>query len=163
MEKAKHFKPRKHKRAPMGDQPSMANWRPAKGGFGFPKPAGVPKMPSAGAGLGIGRLQNSSMNGQSQPMKFKKMCKECGKKHAMGKHEKSKGKNDHDADDKKRKSRKKNWIAGAIKHPGALHRELGIKQGHKIPASRLRAAAKKGGTEGRRARLAETLKGFHHG
>jgi len=25
--------------------------------------------------------------------------------------------------------KKKNWIAGAIKKPGALHAELGIKQG----------------------------------
>lgn len=55
----------------------------------------------------------------------------------------------------------KNWIAGAIKHPGALHKELGIPQGKKIPAGKLAAAAKKGGKEGKRARLAETLKGFH--
>ena len=27
-----------------------------------------------------------------------------------------------------------NWIAGAIKHPGALHRSLGVPQGKKIPA-----------------------------
>ncbi len=60
------------------------------------------------------------------------------------------------------KKKKKNWIAGAIKHPGALHRELGVKQGAKIPAKRLAAAAKKGGKVGARARLAETLKGFHH-
>jgi hypothetical protein len=53
---------------------------------------------------------------------------------------------------------KKNWIAGAIKHPGALHRQLGIKQGKKIPAKTLAKAAKAGGTLGRRARLAETLK-----
>lgn len=56
----------------------------------------------------------------------------------------------------------KNWIAGAIKHPGALHKELGVPQGKKIPASKLAAAAKKGGTLGRRARLAETLKKMHH-
>lgn len=59
--------------------------------------------------------------------------------------------------------KKKNWIAGAIKHPGALHRELGVKAGSKIPAGKLAAAAKKGGKEGKRARLAETLKGFHKG
>ena len=53
-----------------------------------------------------------------------------------------------------------NWIKGAIKHPGALHRELGVKQGKKIPAAKLRAAAKKKGKVGRRARLAETLKGL---
>jgi len=56
----------------------------------------------------------------------------------------------------------KHWIAGAIKHPGALHKQLGVAQGKKIPAAKLNAAAQKGGTLGRRARLAKTLKGFHH-
>lgn len=51
----------------------------------------------------------------------------------------------------------KNWIAGAIKHKGALHRELGVPQGQKIPAKKLAAAAAKGGTIGKRARLAQTL------
>jgi len=51
-----------------------------------------------------------------------------------------------------------NWIKGAIKKPGALHKELGIPQGKKIPAKTLAAAAKKPGKEGQRARLAETLK-----
>ena len=55
----------------------------------------------------------------------------------------------------------KNWIQGAIKHPGALHKELGVKQGNKIPAKKLETAAKKGGKVGRRARLAETLKHLH--
>lgn len=57
----------------------------------------------------------------------------------------------------------KHWIAGAIKKPGALHKQLGIPQGQKIPAKKLAAAANKGGTLGRRARLAQTLKGMHHG
>lgn len=52
------------------------------------------------------------------------------------------------------------WIQKAIKKPGALHKELGVPQGKKIPAKKLAAAAKKGGKEGKRARLAETLKGF---
>ena len=56
----------------------------------------------------------------------------------------------------------KNWIRGAIKKPGALHRALGIAQGKKIPAKRLATAAKKGGKMGKRARLAETLKGLKH-
>ena len=60
------------------------------------------------------------------------------------------------------KKHKKNWIAGAIKKPGALHAELGIKKGNKIPTKTLAKAAKKGGKLGKRARLAETLKGFHH-
>lgn len=57
---------------------------------------------------------------------------------------------------------KKKWIAGAIGKPGALHRELGVKAGRKIPAATLAAAAKKGGVEGKRARLAQTLRSFHH-
>ena len=53
-----------------------------------------------------------------------------------------------------------NWIKGAIKHPGALRASLHVKAGEKIPAKKLAAAAKKPGTMGRRARLAQTLKGF---
>jgi hypothetical protein len=54
----------------------------------------------------------------------------------------------------------KNWIKDAIKKPGALRAELGVKAGKKIPSSKLAAAAKKPGKVGKRARLAETLKGF---
>jgi len=50
------------------------------------------------------------------------------------------------------------WIQKAIKKPGALHRQLGVPQGQKIPAATLAAAAGKGGKLGRRARLAQTLK-----
>ena len=49
------------------------------------------------------------------------------------------------------------WIQGAIKKPGALRKELGVKEGQKIPAKKLAAAAKKPGKIGKRARLAETL------
>lgn len=63
---------------------------------------------------------------------------------------------------KKEKKGAKNWIAGAIKKPGALHQELGIKKGTKIPAGTLKRAAGKGGKIGERARLAETLKGMKH-
>ena len=56
----------------------------------------------------------------------------------------------------------KHWIKGAIKHPGALHRELGVPQGQKIPAKKLAAAAHKGGKLGERARLAETLSHMAH-
>jgi hypothetical protein len=54
----------------------------------------------------------------------------------------------------------KKWIAGAIKKPGALHKELGVPKDKKIPEKKLEAAAKKGGKLGQRARLAETLKGM---
>lgn len=52
----------------------------------------------------------------------------------------------------------KNFIKSAIKHPGALRKELGAKPGKPIPAKKLEAAAKKPGVEGRRARLAQTLR-----
>ena len=52
----------------------------------------------------------------------------------------------------------KNFIQKAIKTPGALRKSLGIKKGETIPAANLRAAAKKKGKLGQRARLALTLK-----
>ena len=52
----------------------------------------------------------------------------------------------------------KNWIAGAVKKPGALRKELHVKAGEKIPAKKLAEAAKKPGKLGQRARLAETFK-----
>jgi len=50
------------------------------------------------------------------------------------------------------------WIQKAIKHPGALHKELGIPMDKKIPAKKLAKAAKAPGKLGQRARLAQTLK-----
>ena len=55
------------------------------------------------------------------------------------------------------------WIQGAIKHKGALGEELHVKKGKKIPAKKLEEAAKKPGKEGKRARLAETLKNMRKG
>jgi len=52
------------------------------------------------------------------------------------------------------------WIQKAIKKPGALHKELKVPSGKKIPAKKLAAAAKKPGKLGQRARLAKTLKGL---
>lgn len=52
------------------------------------------------------------------------------------------------------------WIQKAIKAPGALRKQLGAKAGQPIPAKKLAAAAKKPGTLGKRARLAQTLKGL---
>lgn len=55
-------------------------------------------------------------------------------------------------------TKKKNWIQGAIKKPGALRKSLGVKKGQKIPKAKLDAAAKKPGKLGQRARLAKTLR-----
>lgn len=57
----------------------------------------------------------------------------------------------------------KHWIQSAIKKPGALHEQLHVPKGEKIPVSKLNAAAKKGGKIGQRARLAKTLGNMHHG
>ena len=56
---------------------------------------------------------------------------------------------------------KEHWIKDAIKHPGALRKQLDIKAGEKIPQKKLKAAEKKGGLLGKRARLAETLRSMH--
>jgi cytochrome c553 len=63
---------------------------------------------------------------------------------------------------KEKRTKRKNWIQGAIKNPGSLRASLGAKEGHNIPKSTLTKAAGKSGVTGKRARLAETLKGFHH-
>jgi hypothetical protein len=52
------------------------------------------------------------------------------------------------------------WIQKAISKPGALRKTLGVKEGEKIPAKKLNAAADKKGVTGQRARLAKTLKGM---
>lgn len=59
-----------------------------------------------------------------------------------------------------RRRSKKRFIQSAIKRPGQLHRDLGVPQGKKIPASKLRAAAKRKGKVGQRARFAITLRGM---
>lgn len=53
---------------------------------------------------------------------------------------------------------KKNWIQDAIKKPGSLRKELHVKKGKTIPAKKLKKAAKAKGKEGKRARLALTLR-----
>jgi hypothetical protein len=58
---------------------------------------------------------------------------------------------------------KKKWIQGAIKHPGALHKSLGVPEGKKIPTAKLKKAEhSKNPTTAKRAHLAETLKKMHH-
>lgn len=57
--------------------------------------------------------------------------------------------------------KKGGWIKDAIQQPGALRKELGVKAGEKIPAKKLTKAAKASGKLGKRARLAETLKGLN--
>jgi len=57
----------------------------------------------------------------------------------------------------------KNWIQSAInpKNKGALHRELGVPMGKKIPAKKLEKATHSSNpTLAKRARLAKTLRGF---
>lgn len=56
---------------------------------------------------------------------------------------------------------KDKWIAGAIKHKGALHKSLDVPEGKKIPETKLKKAEhSKNLTTRKRAVLAETLRGF---
>lgn len=53
----------------------------------------------------------------------------------------------------------KNWIASAIKKPGALRKSLGVKEGEKIPEKMLKKAEhSKNPKTKKRAVLAETLR-----
>jgi hypothetical protein len=55
-----------------------------------------------------------------------------------------------------------NWIQGAIKHPGALHKALKVPAGEKIPAKKLAKAEHSSNPKlAKRAHLAETLKRLH--
>lgn len=54
----------------------------------------------------------------------------------------------------------KNWIQEAVKKPGALRKQLGIKGDKPIPAKTLDKATKAPGKLGQRARLAKTLRGM---
>ena len=56
--------------------------------------------------------------------------------------------------------KKGGWIQKAIKKPGALRQQLGVKGKKPIPAKMLDKAAKAPGKLGQRARLAKTLKGM---
>ena len=56
--------------------------------------------------------------------------------------------------------KKGGWISKAIKKPGALREQLGIKGKKPIPAKMLDRATKAPGKLGQRARLAKTLKGM---
>lgn len=61
---------------------------------------------------------------------------------------------------------KKNFIADAIKHPGALRKSLHVKNGENIPQEKLeRAEHSKNPKLRKRAVLAETLRNLprHHG
>ena len=52
----------------------------------------------------------------------------------------------------------KKWIQGAIKNPGALHRELGVPEGKKIPSQKMnKALHSKNPTVRKQANLAQTL------
>lgn len=56
----------------------------------------------------------------------------------------------------------KNFIAKAIKKPGALRKSLKVKKGEKIPAAKLeKAAHSKNPTTKKRAVLAKTLRKLH--
>ena len=55
-----------------------------------------------------------------------------------------------------------NWIAGAVKHKGALHKELHVPEGTKIPHGRIvKASHSDNPLLAKRANLALTLGAMH--
>lgn len=53
---------------------------------------------------------------------------------------------------------KKHWMAGAVRHPGALHRALGVPAGKNIPRARIEEATRSKNPRIRKmASLAETF------
>jgi hypothetical protein len=91
-------------------------------------------------------------------------CKQCKDKGAdeSAKHEGTESKKVEAGEPAEPGDPKKNWIAGAIGKPGALHTQMGVPSGEKIPTGKLDAAAKNKGLLGKRARLAIILSKFHH-
>lgn len=82
-------------------------------------------------------------------------------KKAIAQHDKHMHGGKHE-DIKLKKGGSANWIAGAIKHPGALHKSLKVPAGEKIPAKKLAKAAHSDNPKlAKRARLAQTLKSLH--
>jgi len=54
-----------------------------------------------------------------------------------------------------------NWMAGAVRHKGALHKTLGVPEGKKIPVEKLEAAKNsQNPTTRRRATLALTFRKY---
>lgn len=56
----------------------------------------------------------------------------------------------------------KKWIQKAIKKPGALHKALGVPEGEKIPASKLKVKKTDSPKMKKRKLLAKNLKKMHH-
>jgi hypothetical protein len=56
-----------------------------------------------------------------------------------------------------------NWIAGAIKNPGGLHKSLGVPSGKNIPAKDLEIKDSDSSKLKKQKTLAKTLKGMKHG
>lgn len=52
------------------------------------------------------------------------------------------------------------WIQKAISKPGALHKALGVPEGKKIPASKLKVKSTDSPKMAKRKNLAKTLRGF---
>lgn len=55
------------------------------------------------------------------------------------------------------------WMSKAVKHPGGLHKALGVPMGKKIPVAKIAQAKNKGGSLGKMANLASVFAKFRPG
>jgi hypothetical protein len=119
---------------------------------------------AADAGLGLGRGSQPSLKAQKMAGSAMKMTSKQGTDPYNSEPDQAKNYRRLWTLNQGRPERKSGgWIAGAIKHPGALHKELNVPLDKKIPEKKLQRAANSSNPKlAKRANLAETLKKMPH-
>jgi hypothetical protein len=112
-------------------------------------------------GMAEGKSTGIQTDGQSGIQRYDRPGRKWGGKSENSRqHEHKKDNDEHEWHEDGYKSG--GFLAGMKK--GALHKEMGVKEGEKIPAKKLaKAAHSDNPTLRRRAILAQTMKKWHHG
>lgn len=109
----------------------------------------------------VQKLENKKNSGKFKKLTHKEEHK-LEERVSPGVHKRMKKIDKAEKKEKKESKKPKMFIAAAIKKPGALRAELHVKKGHKIPKEKLEKASHAKGKEGKRARLAITLRALSH-